>query len=144
MSRRTHLAFLVILSFSGAPVAGAQGWFSKLTDKAKEVAAKKVEENVAQRADQGTQAALDAAAGGIKCLFTDHACIKKAKDDGKAAVLVNKQGTSVNAQGVVVPDTTAKSATPAGTNGEPPPLPASQPVQPKARPTSPTPAVPTH
>ena len=117
MSRGKHLAFVVLLSFSAAPVIGAQRWLSKLTDKAKEVAAKKIEERVTQGANDGTQAALDAAEGGIRCLFTDPACIKKAKDEGKPAVLVNQQGAAVNPQGVVVKDTTTKSAASPMTGG---------------------------
>lgn len=73
--------------------ADAQGVLGRIKKKAKEAAATKVEERVAEKAAEATGAALDK----VECKVNDQACIDKAQAEGKEVVTTDESGGNVSA-----------------------------------------------
>jgi OOP family OmpA-OmpF porin len=88
---RARLAIPLIafaLAFSAPPGADAQGMLGRIKKKAKEAAATKVEERVAEKAAEATGAALDK----VECKVSDQACVDKAQSEGKEVVVTDEAG----------------------------------------------------
>src|SRR5512146_3390352 len=80
------LGLFVALAASAGPVEG-QIW-----KKVKEKAKQKIEQKVEAATDTVVDGTYDKASGAVKCVVSDKACIKKAKDAGQQVVVTNPQG----------------------------------------------------
>lgn len=88
---RARLAIPLIafaLALSAPPGADAQGMLGRIKKKAKEAAATKVEERVAEKAAEATGAALDK----VECKVSDQACVDKAQSEGKEVLVTDEAG----------------------------------------------------
>ena len=75
-------------------VAHAQ--FKGLKDRIKQKTEEKITKEIENKADKGADKALAGAEKVIKCVVTDRACIRKAKEQGQQVVVTNPNGTPVS------------------------------------------------
>jgi outer membrane protein OmpA-like peptidoglycan-associated protein len=83
---RSLRAFLpvLLLAFLAAPPAAAQGFLSKLKDKAKD--------KIDQHSDNAAQSIVDKADAAVVCAATDQQCISNAKAAGKPVQVTGADG----------------------------------------------------
>ena len=79
----------LIATVSAPQAANAQGFLSRIKQKA--------QEKVDQATDSVAGTAVDKTAGAVTCAATNSACIKKAADAGKPVQVVGKNGRPVSA-----------------------------------------------
>ncbi len=110
----TGFTLVGALLWLAAPLP-AQSMADRLKAKAKQAGDK-----LGQRAEGKVDGAIDKGVDKLdECLFTDAACIKKAKADGKTVVLKDDQGNSVDAKGTPLAEAPASTPAP-GASAAPP------------------------
>src|SRR5678809_570422 len=78
---------LAVMLFHAADIQ-AQGYLDGLMNRATESAKRKAQDRVNQNIDQSIDKAIKKTEDTVKCVATDQACLRKAKEEGREVEMV--------------------------------------------------------
>jgi hypothetical protein len=85
---------IVALTLLNVAEVQAQGYLDGLMNRATESAKRKAQDRVNQNIDQSIDKAIKKTEDTVKCVATDQACLKRAKEEGRQVEMVEKPATN--------------------------------------------------
>src|SRR6476619_5699458 len=81
---------VIAMMFISTVEVQAQGYLDGLMGRATESAKRKAQDRVNQNIDQSIDKAIKKTEDTVKCVATDQACLKRAKEEGRQVEMVEK------------------------------------------------------